>query len=439
MKLSGWGRFPSVDCMVHAPRDEGDLVARVVAGEAIARGNGRAYGDSALSAANTVSMRHFDHMLGFDPASGQLVAEAGVLLADIIAAFLPRGWFPAVTPGTRFVTVGGIIAADVHGKNHHRDGSLADFIDWIDLLGADGTIRRCSRTEHADLFEWTIGGMGLTGIIMRAAMRLRPVETGWIRQTMIPAANLDAALAAFEAAEAATYSVAWVDCLASGSAVGRSLVMLGEHASVAELGPKEADDRFAMRAKSPKRMPIDAPAFMLNRLSVGAFNRLYHAKGKASRGASLVGWQPYFYPLDAILEWNRIYGKRGFMQFQTVLPPDRSRAGLAALLEATAKSGSGSFLAVLKRMGPGRGGISFPMDGHTLTLDFPVRPDTLALMERLDSIALDHGGRFYLAKDARMSAATLARSDPRMADFSVYRATGAPGRFGSAQSQRLDL
>ena len=439
MKLSGWGRFPTVDCTVHAPRDEAELVALTATGEAIARGNGRAYGDSALNAASTLSMRHFDHMLGFDAATGQLVAEAGVLLADIIAAFLPRGWFPAVTPGTRFVTVGGIIAADVHGKNHHRDGSLAGFIDWIDLLGGDGTIRRCSRTEHAELFEWTIGGMGLTGIIVRAAMRLRAVETGWIRQTMIPAANLDAALAAFEAAEDATYSVAWVDCLARGSAVGRSLVMLGEHASLAELTPRQAADPFAMRAKSPKRMPLDAPGFLLNRFSVTAFNRLYHAKGKASCGTGLVGWQPYFYPLDAILEWNRIYGKRGFMQFQTVLPPGRSRAGLAALLEATATSGSGSFLAVLKRMGPGRGGISFPMDGHTLTLDFPVRPDTLALMERLDAIALGHGGRFYLAKDARMSAATLARSDPRMEDFRDFRATAAPGRFGSAQSQRLDL
>ena len=188
MKLSGWGRYPLVDTELVAPRTERELVELICSsGELIARGNGRAYGDSAVSSGVTVHMRHFNHILAFNAETGQLTAEAGVLLGDVISAFLPRGWFPAVTPGTKFVTLGGMIAADVHGKNHHLDGSFASYVDWIDVLGADGEVRRCSRGENIELFEWTLGGMGLTGVILRAAVRLRQVETAWIRQTTIPA------------------------------------------------------------------------------------------------------------------------------------------------------------------------------------------------------------------------------------------------------------
>lgn len=435
MKLSGWGRFPVRETRLAAPRDEAGLRAALAAGPVLARGNGRAYGDSALGAGLTLAMRHLDRMIAFDAAAGRLVAEAGVLLSDIIAAFLPRGWFPAVTPGTKLVTLGGMIAADVHGKNHHRDGSMAATVDWVEVMGADGTITRTAPGEP--LFEWTLGGMGLTGVILRAAIRLRPVETGWIRQRVLAAPGLDAALAALAEADAAsTYSVAWIDCVSAGRHMGRSLVMLGEHATRAEIGARPP----VPPARRAPGVPFDAPGWLLNRASVRGFNAAYYHRGAWRAGEGLVDWDAFFYPLDAVAGWNRIYGRRGLVQFQCALPPDAARPGLHALLAATAASGEGSFLAVLKRFGPGRGGLSFPMPGVTLALDFRATPRALALLERLDAIVLDHGGRFYLAKDARMSAATFARSEPRLADFRAARAGwGAAGRFASAQSERLGL
>lgn len=444
MKLSGWGRYPVADCAVSTARSEGEALAELARGDLIPRGNGRAYGDSALNPANTLSLLHLDRMLAFNDATGQLVAESGVLLADVIATFLPRGWFPAVTPGTKFVTLGGMIAADVHGKNHHREGSFRNFIDWIDLACADGKVRRCSRTRNAKLFEWTIGGMGLTGVVLRAAFRMKPVQSAWIRQTMIPAPDLEAAMAAFEASHDATYSVAWIDCLASGKALGRSLVMLGEHARLADLPPARQAAPFAGKQRRKLAVPIDFPAFALNGLTVRLFNQLYYAMGKASRGHSLTDWDSFFYPLDTIARWNRIYGKPGFAQFQCALPLETSEAGLLALLTEIAGAGMGSFLAVLKRFGAGgseeKCGFSFPMPGYTLALDFPVSDKALALFDRLDRIVIAHGGRQYLAKDSRMSATTLAASDNRTEAFRTYRASiGATARLSSLQSERLGI
>ena len=441
MRLSGWGRFPVLEARVHAPRSR-EALRRLVLSEPslIARGNGRAYGDSAVNPAATVRMCHFDRMIAFDPGSGQLVAEAGVLLGDIIAAFLPRGWFPLVTPGTKFVTLGGAIAADVHGKNHHRDGSFRACVDWVELMGPDGELRRCSPTERAELFDHTLGGMGLTGIVLRAALRLRPVETAWIRQTTRAAPDLSAAMAALEEGQGASYSVAWIDCLATGRDLGRSLVMLGEHAPRAALPAAAAADPFRTPARRRLSVPVDFPAFALNGPAVRAFNALYYRAGARRSGERLVDWDSYFYPLDAILGWNRIYGRKGFAQFQCVLPPARAQAGLAALIAETARTGTGSFLAVLKRFGPQHSAFSFPMEGWTLALDFPVTPRSLALLERLDRIALDHGGRFYLAKDSRMRAATLRASDARVEGFRAHRdGQGLSARFRSAQAERLAL
>ncbi|MFY9237953.1 MAG: FAD-binding oxidoreductase [Roseovarius sp.] len=441
MKLSGWGRYPVLEARVHRPRTM-EALQQLVASEPslIARGNGRAYGDSAINTCATVETRHLNRMIAFDPASGQLISEAGVLLGDIIAAFTARGWFPMVTPGTKFVTLGGAIAADVHGKNHHRDGSFRSCVDWIEVMGPDGQVRRCSPQDDAGLFDHTLGGMGLTGIILRAAIRLRPVESAWIRQTTIVTPNLQAAMAAFEAAQDATYSVAWIDCLGTGGNLGRSLVMLGEHAARADLSPKQARAPFQVKSKRKVSVPMDFPAFTLNSLTVRAFNALYYWAGARKTGTQLVDWDSYFYPLDAILGWNRIYGRKGFAQFQCALPLDRSEAGLTALLSEIAKAGSGSFLAVLKRFGKQKSAFSFPMEGYTLALDFPVTSKTLALLDRLDQITLAHGGRFYLAKDSRMTSATLRAADPRAADFQAHRdSNGFTSRFKSAQSERLAL
>jgi decaprenylphospho-beta-D-ribofuranose 2-oxidase len=441
MKLSGWGRYPVLEARVHRPRSVDALRQLFVTEpQLIARGNGRAYGDSAINTSATIETRHLNRMIAFDPASGQLIAEAGVLLGDIIAAFLPRGWFPMVTPGTKFVTLGGAIAADVHGKNHHRDGSFRACVDWVDVMGPDGETRRCSPQDDPALFDHTLGGMGLTGIILRAAIRLRPVESAWIRQTMIAAPNLNAAMAAFEAAHDATYSVAWIDCLGTGANLGRSLVMLGEHAARADLPLRQAHAPLEIKTKRKRSVPFDFPAFALNSATVRAFNALYYRAGAKKTGTQLVDWDSYFYPLDAILGWNRIYGRKGFAQFQCALPLDQSEAGLTGLLSEIAKAGSGSFLAVLKRFGKQDSAFSFPMEGYTLALDFPVTPKTLALLDRLDQITLAHGGRFYIAKDSRMTRATLRASDPRTPNFQAHRDShGFTSRFRSAQSERLAL
>lgn len=438
--LSGWGRYPRQDCALNRPRSESDLQVLVGAAPLIARGNGRGYGDCALNTNNTVDMRGFNRMLDFDRATGQLVVEAGVLLKDVIDCFLPRGWFPWVTPGTKFVTIGGMVAADVHGKNHHVDGSFGAFIDWLEVLGADGQLRRCSLAENPELFAWTVGGMGLTGIIVRAAFRLRSIESGWVRQTTHPAPDLDAAMRLFEEHSAATYSVAWIDCLASGKNLGRSAVLLGEHASAEELPDHLRAAPFEAYRRKALPVPVNLPQGVLNPLTVKAFNTTLYRRYAMKRGEQLVDWDSYFYPLDAVANWNRIYGRRGFLQFQCALPLAGAHQGLTQLLQAISKSRQGSFLAVLKRFGPAQGGsFSFPLEGYTLALDFPVSLRTLDLMDRLDQIVVDHGGRFYLAKDSRMSARTLRASDDRVSNFVAMREASCASVFQSSQSERLEL
>ena len=440
MKLTGWGRYPILQAEVYTPSTEEELAERVRAGQAIARGNGRAYGDPAISRSNTINMRRFNRMLAFDPASGMLETEAGVLLSEVIETFLPRGYFPLVTPGTSLITIGGAIAADVHGKNHHRDGSFRASVDWIDLMDGMGVIRRCSRSVHPELFDYTLGGMGLTGVVLRAAIRLRPVETGWIRQRLIPAANLAAAMDLFKQHRHVTYSVAWIDSLSSGRDRGRSLVMLGEHAGRHELTPSQRKAPFGGDPRRKLAVPLDAPSWALSRPAVRAFNAGYYWNGRRASGERLIDWDRFFYPLDAVLNWNRIYGRRGFAQFQCVLPLAEAEEGLSQVLATTSRAGAGSFLAVLKRFGQGEGAFSFPMEGYTLALDFPIRSDTLALMNELDNITLRHCGRFYLAKDSRMTQEVLHRSDPRAQAFARWREeTGLKTSFASAQSERLGL
>jgi len=437
MKLSGWGRYPMVETDLVSPHSENDLRDHLAKG-CIARGNGRAYGDSAVGTATTLHMRHFKRMLRFDAQAGILEAEAGVLLEDIIKVFLPQGWFPKVTPGTKYVTLGGMIAADVHGKNHHKDGGMSGTLVWIDLMSADGSVQRLR--PDTPQFSWTCGGMGLTGIILRAAIKLRRVETGYIEQRTLSAPNLQGALEMLNAAQSATYSVAWIDCLSKGAALGRALIMLGEHAKHTALHSALHSDPFALKPRRKWSMPMAAPQVLLNQYTARAFNAAYWRAGQRKTEPILTDWDRYFYPLDAILGWNRIYGRHGFLQFQCVLPHETAEAGLHALLQVTSEAGLGAFLAVLKQMGTEAGGISFPRPGLTLAIDFPRNPASLNLIERLDQIVLAHEGRFYLAKDARLSAQTLKASDPRMATFAeMLKTTESGDHFHSAQSKRLNL
>ena len=332
-----------------------------------------------------------------------------------------------------------MIAADVHGKNHHGAGSFCEYLAWLELALGDGTVFRCSPTEHADLFAATCGGMGLTGVILTACFRLMPIETAWIAQSVERAANLDQLFAAFERNADRTYSVAWVDCLASGADLGRSVIFFGEHAKRGQLAPADQAAPLQLARRRAKRVPFDLPALALNRLSVRAFNALYY---RGQRGAGgLTGLDGYFYPLDALLEWNRIYGRRGFVQYQCVLPLTASRPALTELLDAAAREGNASFLAVLKLMGRELFGLlSFPMQGYTLALDFPADPASLRLLERFDAIVAAHGGRIYLAKDARMGPAIFQSGYRRLPEFrAVRRKYGLEDRFRSAQSVRLGL
>ncbi len=436
--LSGWGRYPRAACRLIDAESTADAQAAIVGSESlIARGNGRSYGDAALNPLATLRMAHCNRVLSFDSKTGTITCESGVLLADIVERFVPQGWFPPVTPGTKFVTIGGMIAADVHGKNHHGAGSFCDHVASLDLATADGNVVRCSQKTHPELFAATRGGMGLTGVILQATFRMMPIETRLIRRETQRARNLGEVMAQFEQSSGATYSVAWIDCLSGGDALGRAVLYTGEHVGRQEAQASGQPCDFNPPRKSAIRVPFDFPSFALNRWSVRAFNALYY--GRARPGTDLVDLDSYFYPLDALLEWNRIYGAGGFFQYQCVFPKAASREGLTKLVEKICEAGSGSFLTVLKLFGPQNGYLSFPMEGYSLALDFRADTQNLRLANELDAIVVDHGGRLYLAKDSRMNAAML-RGYAELERFRAVRAAVDPHRkFSSLQSQRLGL
>lgn len=433
MELHGWGRYPRLDAQVTQPLSVTQCVAALRRGAAplIARGLGRSYGDSAL-APQVLSTRHLDHFQAFDAASGLLTCAAGVSFDDILRTFVPRGWFLPVTPGTRFVTVGGAIASDVHGKNHHVDGTISAHVRRIELLLGNGERVTASPTENTDLFHATCGGMGLTGVILSATVQLKPIRGSDIIETTIKVPSLDAVLEAFDAHAASTYSVAWIDCLARGASLGRSLLMLGEHAT---------DGPLTAQLPNALPVPIDMPTCLLNRVTVQAFNALYYGRVCRAQSTRRLSFEPFFYPLDALSGWNRLYGKAGFVQYQFVLPKDTGVVGLREVLALIAQSGRGSFLAVLKVFGAANANhLSFPTSGYTLALDFKVEPAVFELLDALDCVVLHHGGRIYLTKDARMTETTFKASYPRWPEFEQVRALWhAHGKFASDQSRRLGL
>ena len=443
MRLSGWGRYPVLDCRLERLRGGEGLSGLLNRSNTlIARGNGRSYGDAALNPDLTLSMLARDRMQAFDAENGLLTCEAGVLLADVLDTFVPRGWFPPVVPGTKFVTVGGMIAADVHGKNHHQDGSFGAHVESLTLVTADGEVRECSRSEHADLFRATVGGMGLTGVILSASFRLKPIDTAFVMTETVPTRDLDETMALFEESRHWPYSVAWIDCLARGAKLGRSLVSRGTFMARGSLHARLAPEPLRPAPVGRLTVPFDAPSVLLNRASIGLYNALYYHHGRARGSERPTHFDPFFFPLDGIGAWNRLYGRSGFVQYQCVLPRAESPAGVAALLERVAATGRGSFLAVLKLLGPeGEGMMSFPMEGYTLALDFPMRHGTLALLNALDDVTHRHGGRVYLAKDACWTPERMREGYPRRRAFDAIRteAAGPSPKFVSALSRRLAL
>ena len=401
IELSGWGRFPKILTKELIPQSESELSEILRHSESyIPRGNGRSYGDSAVNKNLTITMTRMNRFLQWNQESGELVAESGVLIADVIDTFLPRGWFPFVTAGTKFITLGGAIACDIHGKNHHKEGSFGNYINWIEIFNNKNEVIRCSPDENSELFRWTIGGMGLTGVIIRCSIKLKKVESGWIKQKTIVNNNLNETLQSFYDHQDATYSVAWIDCLAKGKSFGRSILILGEHAKENE--PKVKSVIYPKRKNQKITFPFDAPSFLLNNFTVSLFNKLYFNLNK-NKHLSYVDWDAYFYPLDAIGDWNRMYGKNGFFQFQCVLPRGVSEEGYTKILSMIQNKSSGSFLAVLKNFGSGNGQLSFPKEGLTLALDFKSSQKNIEVGKELTDIVNNLGGSFYLAKDAIMN------------------------------------
>ncbi|WP_375213833.1 FAD-dependent oxidoreductase [Aquabacterium sp.] len=403
------------------PADRGDAAQPTV----LPFGNGRSYGDSNLNPGGALLMAgQLDRFIGFDPATGVLRCEGGVLLHTILQLIVPQGWFLPVTPGTQFVTVGGAIANDVHGKNHHVAGSFGNHVRCFELLRSDGSRRLCSPTEHADWYAATIGGLGLTGLITWAEIQLRRVANPFVDSESIRFRSLEEFFELSAASERDfEYTVSWIDCAFEGKRLGRGLFNRANHAPAVIDTSRVPKGLSAAVAEATRRVPITPPISLVNSLSLKSFNTLYFHKQRADVVRSLAHYRPFFYPLDALLEWNRIYGPRGFYQYQSVVPPERALATTRQMLQAIAHSGMGSFLAVLKQFGapPSRGMLSFPQPGTTLALDFPNSgPKLMRLFDELDRIVLAAGGRLYPAKDGRIGAAMFQAGHPQWRAFSEF-------------------
>jgi len=405
--VANWGNYPTIEeAEIATPENVADMRDYLLSHERlIARGNGKCYGDAALSP-HMISTLSLNQILNFDPASGTVECEAGVLLADLLKIILPAGWFFHVTPGIKFITVGGAIASDVHGKNHPAKGCFSNWLISFDLMIADGQILTCSRTENTELFWQTCGGMGWTGIVLSAKFQLMKIASAQMRQTSVRAKNLEALFRAFEESRRWAYAAGWLDGTASSSVSGRGVVFLAEHSET-----KTADGVLISAEKKPRNVPFFAPSWILNPLSIRLHNEIIFSKAKP--GERLVDLDTYFYPLDKVQNWNRLYGRRGFIQYQFCLPEKNSFDGIRQIMETIRRSPETPFLTVLKRHGerPPEAVHSFPIRGYSLALDFPRTKTIFDLVKKLDDLVWEFGGKIYLTKDA-CSAARMGRVNP---------------------------
>jgi decaprenylphospho-beta-D-ribofuranose 2-oxidase len=445
--LTGWGRTaPTAAQVLTEPTVEtiADAVRAAGPRGVLARGLGRAYGDAAQNAGGlVVDMTGLDRIHSVDVDARLATVDAGVSLETLMRRLLPLGLWVPVSPGTRQVTVGGAIAADIHGKNHHVDGSFGNHVVSMDLVTASGEVRTLTPDgDDAELFWATVGGMGLTGVVVRATIRFKPAETAYFVVDTERTADLDDLMSRLERTDHRyPYSVAWIDTVATGARMGRAVLTRGWPARLEDLPRKLRRDplRFQPRQVLP-RTPAVFPSGLLNKLTVSAFNELWYRKAPQDRRAEIQHITPFFHPLDMIADWNVIYGPRGFLQYQFVVPYGAEDA-MRAALEKISASGHASFLSVLKRFGDGNAApLSFPAPGWTLALDIPVGGDLATLLDSLDELVLDAGGRVYLAKDSRVTADTLQRMYPRIDEWRKVRAAVDPqGVFSSDLSRRLSL
>ncbi|MBN6187009.1 FAD-binding oxidoreductase [Aneurinibacillus sp. BA2021] len=440
--LAGWGNYPKEEAFLFRPdrgRDIEEILRSGQQSNYIAFGMGRSYGDTPLNKQGGVLLTtQLNRFLSFDEATGILECEAGVTFEDIIHTFLPRGYFLPVTPGTKYVTLGGAIANDVHGKNHHIDGCISTFILDFHLLLASGETMYCSREHNPDVFWATIGGIGLTGIILRARIQLEKVESAYYDVLYEKAPNIEKALELFaESDDKYKFSVAWIDCLGRGRSLGRSVLMRGNYAPASSLPSGTAP--LALKQGLKLAIPFDFPSFALNNASIKSFNTLYYGIHKNVQ--KTVYFDSFFYPLDSIYKWNRMYGKKGFVQYQAVFPPE-GREGLIQMLERLSSSNRSSFLAVLKTSGEQNPGLlSFPKKGYTLALDIPIKDESLfPFLHELDELVIRYGGRVYLAKDSELLPEHFAEMYPRLKEFQAIKNRIDPNHvFSSSMARRLHI
>ncbi len=430
MKLKSWGNYPSFDGKVIPVNGINDIKKTLQNKvNLIAHGAQKSYGDSAF-ANDVLNMQKYDCLLAFDSKNGILRCQTGVVFADILPVIIAKGWMLPVLPGTKHITIGGAIASDIHGKNHHKDGSFSQHVKTLTLMVSNGELLKCSKNENQTLFNATCGGMGLTGVIIEATIKLLPIFTTYIKQKVIKIHDLKSMFESFETHLDSHYSVAWIDALSKNDEIGKGLLILGEHDDQSDL---------TYQTKKSWKLPFFLPRFFLNRWSIQLFNWLYFIKAKDE--SSEVMFDDFFFPLDAIAGWNKCYGKKGFVQYQCVLPLADSLQGITEILQKIIDSGQTPFLTVLKRLGKANKNLlSFPMEGYTLAVDFKVNDQVLELLENLDQITLKYHGRVYLCKDARMSKQTFNTSYDNAPQFRKIRQEHAMDDvFNSCQSQRLGL
>jgi FAD/FMN-containing dehydrogenase len=435
--LLSWGRYPRYlqnPHPVHWPDDVSQVLAAIAAagqGAALAFGCGRSYGDSCLAESDhVVSTRGMDRVLAADWETGVILAQSGLTLADLVRIALPRGWFLPATPGTKFVTLGGAVANDVHGKNHHVMGTFGRHVSRLLMYRSGEGVVQCSPSQRPDLFAATVGGLGLTGVILAVELQLRRVASSEIEQRSIRFGGLDEFFALSQAHDAShEYTVAWVDCLAGGKNAGRGHYIAGNHAQEGSL---------ELASPGGLRVPIDPPFSLVNSFSLRAFNTLYYHRQRKKEVANRVGYDPFFYPLDRLRQWNRMYGRAGFQQYQCIVPQQHGREVISAVMQEIAQSGTGSFLAVLKQCGElsSPGLLSFPLHGVSLALDFPQRNQVnKRLFKTLDALVHEAGGRLYPAKDAHMTATHFKQAYPEWEKVEALRDHQLLSRFWKRVTQ----
>ena len=438
--LTGWGNIPHSISQVAYPREERDIKGSFVSDKIIARGLGRSYADQSTNTGHRVlRLEKMNHFLSFDDTTGVLECEAGVTLDEIIDTLTPRGWFPMITPGTKYITIGGAIANDIHGKAHHVDGSFVNCVLDFTIMLADNRIMKVSRDENADLFWANFGGLGLLGVILTARIQLRKVETTYFVQKAVAAKNLDDMLKAIDASDKDyTSSVAWIDSLAKGKRLGRGVLTMGNHAKLGDLPSSLRSNPLKLGKKAKLSVPFYLPAFTLNTLTVSILNFALNIMQKSA--PSISHYDKFFYPLDMINNWNRGYGKRGFIQYQFVIPLKNGNDNIRKILEEITQSGCVPFLNVLKKFGKGLGLLSFPFEGYTFAIDFPVTARLKAFTRKLDGMILEMGGRIYLGKDAYLDEDMFKAMYPEFREWLETKKKYDPHNvFSSDLSRRIGL